>query len=424
MTTTTAATRRWFNDTKVGNYTIAEAFVIMFLYEYLTKDDDDVAADRLNAFIEKYAELFPELQTQSSTSDNIVAKQFKKESMSELRQRIMGDDYLGSHDNGAYKTLLQMCRQMFTDPRGRQHYYNLVYHMEDIIYEENADTGVNTKGYISGAPSSEVRETWQMPDVGDDGGTEVTKMDWVLFGSLANATALLSKGAMDKSIAEGLLDKASGQSYDDFLSKVDRFFGNPSEASAQYSTISAYIKRKQTKGPNRGWQPRRDPGKFIALQYPVKRPEAQGVYADSTILWKVKKESDGTYDKDGVPYILTDEAIELKDWSEVTGKLLTLDDDVQYWHADGAPNAFTANKRRVVGDERGHLTPRPEGGMVRLLKDGFVVDGTFEYAPSVDNGAPHTVILGGLGVAPTADQKAPEIWDGPTASHKNPWDWS
>ena len=265
--------------------------------------------------------------------------------------------------------------------------------MDDIIYEDS-ESGENTKGHISGAPSQTTKTTWGMPDVGDDGGTKVTKVDWVLFASIANATSVLSKGALDETIAQDLLDKSSGQDYDAFISKVDRFFGNP-ESGAQYNTITTNYLAKKTTG-----SPLRIPSftKFIALQYPLSG-EYVYQYAPATILWKIIKDSDQTLappSQPNIPYVLTDEAVELVDWSQVTGKLLTLDDNVQYWHPEAAPaSAVVPGARRVVGDERGNLKPQPAGGMVKILKEGFSVDGTAQYTPDTNFGAPAQTILAG-----------------------------
>ena len=423
MTMTAAATRRWFNDTKIDGLTLAEAFVITFLYEYLTKDDDDVAAAKLNEFIKTYAEVLPELQAENSSPDNIIVKQFKKEKMGTLRERIK-DDRLGFVDNGAYKRILDMCRYMFADPVGRRHYYNLIHHMDDIVYED-PESGESTKGHISSAPASTTKETWGMPDVGDDGGTEVTKLDWVIFSSIANATGILSKGALDRSIEAKLLDKSGTQDYDEFLSKVDRFF-KPKGTAAEYNTITTETLYARTSGRGRERTPSgeyRRPGRvnFIALQYPLSTEHVHK-YAAQTILWKVKKKSDGSLapaDQPKVPYILTDEAIELVDWSQVTGKLLTLDDNVQYWHPEKRPeNASTPGARRVVGDEKGNLKPEGRGGMVRIVKEGFTVDGTASYTPDMDIMSPNDLIMAGLGYEPAADQWAKQITAGRNANDR------
>mgnify|MGYP003631874889 CR=1 FL=1 len=114
MSITVAATKRWFNDATHGNSTLAEAFVITFLYEFLTKDDDDVASTRLNKFIAAYAEV-PAYQaklTMTNSSGATVPKAFKKEKMKDLRERIKGD--LGFVDNNAYAAILNACRYLTT----------------------------------------------------------------------------------------------------------------------------------------------------------------------------------------------------------------------------------------------------------------------------------------------------------------------
>ena len=159
----------------------------------MTKDDDDVAAQRLNAFIEVWvndpayqAELGKEVDGQ------ILPKKFEKKKMSELRQRIKGD--IGFVDNGAYKRILVACSYMTEDKVGQQHFYNLIYNAAEIIFQDqsNPDLGENpldTKDWINTDGIKDANATWKMPDVGDQGHTEVKKIDWALFVSLVNSTS-------------------------------------------------------------------------------------------------------------------------------------------------------------------------------------------------------------------------------------------
>ena len=418
MSITVAATKRWFNDVQHGNSTLAEAFVITFLYEFLTKDDDDVASARINELIAAYAQVpaFQGVLTTTDSSGQTTPKGFKKEKMGQLREAIKGE--LGFVDNNAYAAILNACRYLTTDPIGRQHFYNLVYNAEEIILQpgDSETNQRNTQGWINGTPSSEVRETWSMPTVGDDGSTEVKKVDWSMFISLVNSTAILSKGALDKTIDEKLLKQSDDQDYDSFSSKFGRIFGSP-ETRAQYNTIGT-ARETDTKfgGRSTGAHFESGLGTLIALQYPLKPPGSSGPSAnpEAERLWKIVKESDdSTEDSNGVPWILTNEAVELFDWSSITGKLLTTTDDIQFWNPEKKPtnSGSPEGTRRVVGDETGNFKAEPAGGMTRVLKEGFRVDGTFEYTPPPGT-APISVEIGGLGFGPPDDDVAAQIWAG------------
>ena len=422
MSITVAATKRWFNDTKHGNTTLVEAFVITFLYEFLTKDDDDVASTRLNSLIAAYAEspVFQDKLTITNAAGERSPKGFKKTEMGALRAAIKGN--LGFVDNGAYGTILEACRYMTTDPVGRQHFYNLIYNAEEIVFQsddpQNEAKPINTKGRINDATYKD--STWKMPAVGDDGSTDVQKVDWSLFISLVNSTAILSKGALDATIAEDLLSVAANQDYDTHAAAFGRFFGNP-QTSPQYNTIGTAT-RRVTKGSNGQIMNQRTLGatRYIAIQYPLQGRNSATFGADlgqssysGTALWNVVKESDSsTEDSNGVPWILTVEAVELFDWSVITGKLLDGPNGVQYWNPEKRPiSALDANAFRVVGDESGATQAGPTGGMTRVLKEGFKVEGRFRYnAP--ENSSPGILQMAGLGFRPADDEKPQEIWAG------------
>ena len=124
-----------------------------------------------------------------------------------------------------------------------------------------------------------------------------------------------------------------------------------------------------------------------------------------TALWNVVKESDSsTEDSNGVPWILTVEAVELFDWSVITGKLLDGPNGVQYWNPEKRPiSALDANAFRVVGDESGATQAGSTGGMTRVLKEGFKVEGRFRYnAP--ENSSPGILQMAGLGFRPAEIQ--------------------
>ena len=139
-------------------------------------------------------------------------------------------------------------------------------------------------------------------------------------------------------------------------------------------------------------------------------------FRDAEVLWKIVKESDdSTEDSNGVPWILTDEAVELFDWSAITGKLLDTTGNIQFWNPEKKPtnSGSPEGTRRVVGDERGNLKAEPAGGMTRVLKEGFRVDGTFRYVLPPGS-APLAVEIGGLGFAPPGEvgEVAARIWAG------------
>jgi len=438
MSVTVGATKRWFNDQKDGGQTLAQAFVITFLYEFLTKDDDDVAAERINAFIAVWVK-DPAYQADLGKEVNgeILPKKFEKKKMSELRQRIKGD--IGFVDNGAYKRILDACSYMTEDKVGQQHFYNLIYNAAEIIFQDqsNPDLGedpLDTKDWINATGVKTANNTWKMPDVGDGGHTEVKKVDWALFVSLVNSTSILSKGALDNSIDKKLLGESASQDYDTWSAAFSRFFARKKkEASPQYNTLRVgtdiYTTARGTISDQvLSWDPKR----YIAIQYPL--ASAGDDNDDGREIWNIQKKSDNsTDDGDGRPWLLTDEAVELIDWSQVTGKLFK-SGDYQYWHPDGFSDEEDEKKegtRSVVGLENGDLKAGAAGGMVRLLKPGFQIasENTINYVPphGAGNVAPWSLTMAGLGFGPTPGSqanspgaKAAEIWaDDPAARFKS-----
>jgi len=412
MSVTVASTRRWFNDN------LAKAFVTAFLYEYLTKDDDNENFTKLNNFINSYTTLFPNdpVLTGELPDGSRAPMQINRAKMPQLRKDIKGKLGL-SHgvatekaflDDQAYSILLQACREMVTTKLGKGHFYNLIYHADEIVFEEaDADLVDNkdTKGWITGAPSNQVQNDWKMTNVGDPGLTNMQKVDWALFVSLASATGVLSKGALDKSIEAGVVKPGDQQDYDKFFAKVDRLFtGKLDENNAAWQTIQL-MSRVTHSGHGSGEPASVDQTRHIAIQYPLDTTFITGDEGKLELPKVVKTADSSTFKGGGIPWVLTEDAIELVDFSVVTGKFREETDDRLVYYPEGFPAEGTeaGETRTIAGSELGDTQELgPTGGMVRLVKEGFTYDGksTVKVDRDENTTAPSKMIMAGLGNYP------------------------
>jgi len=415
MSVTVASTRRWFNDN------LAKAFVTAFLYEYLTKDDDNENFTKLNNFINSYTDLFPNdpVLTGEGPDGQRAPLQIDRKKMPQLRKDIKGKLGL-SHgvnekkaflDDQAYSILLQACREMITTQAGKGHFYNLIYHANEIVFEEaDADLVDNkdTKGWITGQPSDQVKNDWKMTTVGDNGLTNMQKVDWVLFVSLVSATGVLSKGALDKSIEAGVVKPGDQQDYDKFFAKVDRLFtGKLEENHAAWQTIqlASRVTNRGSVAVGGTDKAKLDRTRHIAIQYPLDTTFITGDAGKLELPKVVKTADSSTFKAGGTPWVLTEDAIELVDFSVVTGKFREETDDRLVYYPEGIPaeGAEAGETRTIAGSELGDTQELgPSGGMVRLVKEGFTYDGksTVKVDRDENTTAPPKMIMAGLGNYP------------------------
>jgi len=245
-----------------------------FLYEFLTKDDVDVTATRLNAVIKAVLRAYPNDSNLKArfTDDDGRVKQYDKKDIPAVRNAVGSEEGM---DDAVYNKLLTTTTALIGSPGGRQKLTTMIKSRPHVIYEEASDNPAKVVPRIDQKDFKD--DAWAMPGVGDLGETYVTGADLLMFCSLVSNTGIVSKGALDKTVNLSLRPHSTPENLRDLVLGLIRGTGDGAEQAQNRIVFNeVYSARPWPIGANaKQIQSKKDI--YVAIMTPEARPYLGGV---------------------------------------------------------------------------------------------------------------------------------------------------